>query len=264
MIAPICREPAKHTSVPSEARQPRPVDVRRRVDFALVAADERQRIAGARIGHRHARVGEARRSPPGSRARPRTGCPARAGTAPLCRRCRTRTGRPTSAARRSCPSRAFSASRKQIASWSSGFGAAGPTSIRSAPGCASAAAGVHAMVVDDDVRRLEAPLAAHAHERRITGAGADDVDARSIHGSSVVVRRSGSRCLAPNVRIELVEQSPRPVRVQRVGEPLAEPAGIGRGPLHRCRTARIHRATRRRPASRATPSCSTAMAPSGN
>jgi hypothetical protein len=41
---------------------------------------------------------------------------------------------------------------------------------------------MHAMVVHHDLRRLETTLATHAHERRITGAGADDIDTRSIHG----------------------------------------------------------------------------------
>ena len=65
------------------------------------------------------------------RARPRTECPARAGTAPPCRRCRTRTGRPTSAGRRSClraPSRrAGSRSHPARAAW------APPRRRRSAP-----------------------------------------------------------------------------------------------------------------------------------
>ena len=58
-IAPIWRAPAKQTSVPLEAGEPRPVDVGRRVDLALVAADERQRVAGAGIGDRDAGVGQA-------------------------------------------------------------------------------------------------------------------------------------------------------------------------------------------------------------
>ena len=43
----------------AEAGQPRPVDVGRRVHFALVASDEGQRVAGARVGHRDAGVREA-------------------------------------------------------------------------------------------------------------------------------------------------------------------------------------------------------------
>ena len=44
-------------------------------------------------------------------------------------------------------------------------------------------AAVHAMVEHDDVRGLEATLAAHAYERRITGAGTNDVDTGRIHDS---------------------------------------------------------------------------------
>ena len=55
---PICLAPAKHTIVPPTPASLRPVDVRRQVDLALVAADERQRVAGARIGHRHAGICE--------------------------------------------------------------------------------------------------------------------------------------------------------------------------------------------------------------
>ena len=68
---------------------------------------KRERVAAARIGDRDARVARARRCRPECPGRPRTGRPARAGTALRCRRDRTRTGRPTSAARRSCPRAPF-------------------------------------------------------------------------------------------------------------------------------------------------------------
>ena len=120
------------------------------------------------------------------------------------------------------PSRAFSASRKQIASWSSDFGAAGPTSIRSAPGLRQAQQpSVDAMVVDDDVGRLETALTAHAHERRITWAGADDVDTRSIHGScqSGTLTRVGC---AQRLSYRTSSSSSVLLRIQCRGQPPAE------------------------------------------
>ena len=68
-----------------------------------------------------------------------------------------------------------------MASWSSARGAAGPTSIFSASGARRAQQPrVHLVVVDDDVRRFEVALAAHADETRIAGAGADDEDAGAL------------------------------------------------------------------------------------
>ena len=219
---------------PRQSGEPRPVDVRRRVGFALVAAHERQRVAGAGIRHRNARVGQARRSRRGCRARPRTGCPARAGTALPCRRCRTRTGRPTSAGRPSCP-RALSR-RAESRSRPGRAASAPPVRRRSARRRAREAQQppVDAVVVDDDVRRLQAALPAHADERRIAGAGADDVDTRSIHS-----------CLRLHLDYDRIalQQLASALCIQCVGEPAAEPSGSPIRPL-------IERRDRSRPVER--------------
>ena len=94
------------------------------------------------------------------------------------------------------------------------------------------------MVEHDDVRRLEAPLTAYAHERRITGAGADDVDTRSIHGSCRTRDSFESRaCFAParpfGIEPNSSSNSPRALRVERLGEPPAELRRDRRGPTHR-------------------------------
>ena len=64
-----------------------------------------------------------------------------------------------------------------MASCSSGCGAATPTSIFSASGRAERSRrGGHEMVVQHDVRRLEALQAADGQQTRIAGAGADEID----------------------------------------------------------------------------------------
>ena len=268
----------------AEARQPRPVDVGRRVHFALVASDERQRIAGARVGHGNAGIGEAanRRRDAGNdlernallvqEERLLAAAVEHERIAPL-----QPDDRPALAGLLGQQKtdgvliERFRRRRSDV------------DQLRARLREAQQAA-VHAMVEDDDVGRLEATLAAHAHERRIAGTGTNDVDTRSIHGScqptsnlirgasplglptrslarrfvgalrsrgSLAVARSrGRACECP--LSNLVEQLPRPVRFERRRESPAEPAGIGSRD-HSSNAARrgSHRATRRRPAGRA-------------
>ena len=78
-----------------ERRQRAPVEVRDRVHFVFVSANEHHRVAPIGVGERDARVGgdADRRRHAGDHLERR--CPARAGTALPWRRCRRRTGRPT-------------------------------------------------------------------------------------------------------------------------------------------------------------------------
>ena len=216
----------------AKARQPRPVDVGRRVDFALVAADERQRVAGARVGHGHASVGEAadRRRNAGNdleryallvqEQRLFAAAVEHERVSPL-----QPHDRPT-LARLFGQQKADGVLIERFRRRRSDVDQLGAR-LREAQQAA-----VHAMVEDDDVGRLEATLAAHAHERGVTGAGTDDVDTRSIHGSTldaVALSRA-------NVPYRLSSsRSPRPVRVERVGESPAEPPGSAAGPLIDCR-----------------------------
>ena len=112
------------------------------------------------------------------------------------------------------------------------------------------------MVVDDDVGGLQTALAAHADERRITGAGADDVDTRSVHG-----------------HLHLQSSTLASALVQRVAAPSASSARRadraelrirgGRAPIAATDSRPVERRDDRR-ASRAFAILSTAMAPSGS
>ena len=109
---------------------------------------------------------------------------------------------------------------------------------------------MHAMVEHDDVRRLEAALAAYAHERRVTGSGTNDVDTRSIHGSCRSDADQSRRCRArerplSNFVEQVAAPRPRPARRRAAGR-------VRRDRLrdHSSNAARreSHQATRRRPA----------------
>ena len=122
-----------------------------------------------------------------ARARPRTECRSRAGTAPLRRRDRRRTGRRASAAPPAClraPSRRRS---RLMASCAIGWRAALPTLISSAPGraCFNSRGGDQ-LVVNDDIGAAQALEPVHGDEPGVAGAGANQIDGRILHGCSLV------------------------------------------------------------------------------
>ena len=154
---------------------------RRLVGLRLVPAEQHDHVARLGIGERHAGVGGPRDRQRACPARPRTGSPARAGTALPCRRCRRRTDRPTSAARRPCLRapfrRAGSRSLPGRAAWAR---RRRRRSARRRPRAQRSSRGVDPVVVER--RRRRAPRQSRPRtvmQRRIAGAGADDVDDRA-------------------------------------------------------------------------------------
>ncbi len=115
---------------------------------------------------------------------------------------------------------------------------------------------VDAMVVDDDVRCLKTALPADADERRIAGAGTDDVDTRSIHSCPA---------LASRLRPDRLQQLASALCIQCGGEPAGR-AHPDHWFGHSSNAAPIasRRAMRRWPSITSFPSCSPAKAPSGS
>ena len=185
----------------AEPGEPRPVHVRRLVDFAFVPAHERQHVARAGIGDRHAGVGGAAdrgRDPGHDLERNPCSCRNSASLPPLSK---------TNGSPHFRRTTVLSFARllgEQLARWHPGRAASAPRIRRR---CFSAPAlrkpqqpRVHAMVVDDDVRRLEVAPAADADERRIARPGADDVDAGCLHALIVTTRSRRPRARVRSAR----------------------------------------------------------------
>ena len=234
-----------------------PSRLRRRVGLGFVAADEGPARRRPGIGDRHARR---RPAPPIA-----TGMPGTTSNGMPCS-CRNSASLPPLSNTNGSPHFSRTTVRLRAPSPRAGSrshpgraacGAAAPTSMRSASGgrCRSSRAS-NAVVVDDDIRRLQAARPAHADQRRIARAGADDVERMAVS----VTPFDGPSTLPDRVE----DARPRRRAASRSATRRPSATGSSAGPRPRARSTRGRPASDDRVQRRArSPSC-TASPPSGS